>query len=278
MLHYEVRGDGPPMALTPGGRVGMAAVRSIADGLASRYRLLEWDRRNTGASDVYVAGDRSEQEMWADDLAELLQRLGMAPAYLAGGSAGARVSVLTAIRHPEVVRGLVLWSVSGGPYGCQFLGYQYHVPYIMAAQGGGMEAVAETPFFAERIASNPANRERLLAMDPGEFIAAMKRWNEVFYYRDDTPMVGATADELRAIAVPTLVFEGNDDIHPAEPAQALGRLIPGADLVPCAWSGDEFMGVMSGRLPGAVFDLYPRMLPAIHEWVGRTEVRLAASV
>jgi len=46
--------------------------------------------------------------------------------------AGCRVSVLAAIRHPQVVRGLALWSVSGGAYGSQVLGYQYHVPYIQA--------------------------------------------------------------------------------------------------------------------------------------------------
>ena len=42
-----------------------------------------------------------------------------APAWLLGGSAGARVSYLTAVRHPDVVRGLVLWSVSGGGYGAK---------------------------------------------------------------------------------------------------------------------------------------------------------------
>lgn len=204
----EVRGAGPAVVITPGGRAPKEAIASLAEALAPHYRVITWDRRNTGVAEVFIDPERSEQEAWADDLAELVERLDLAPVFLAGGSAGCRVSLLAAIRHPGVVRGLVLWSASGGQYGCQFLGYQYHVPFIVAAQAGGMEAVAKTPFFAERIAANPANRERLLAMDPAAFIAAMKRWNEFFYYRTDMPLAGATVEQLRAIACPALIFEG----------------------------------------------------------------------
>lgn len=276
-LHYELHGRGPTVVLTPGGRVGMLTLQGFASELAKHFQVLGWDRRNTGASDVSLAGDASEQELWADDLAVLIERLGLAPAYLAGGSAGCRVSVLTAIRHPRVVRGLALWSVSGGAYGSQILGYQYHVPYIQAAQRGGMQAVAETPFFAERIAANPANRERLLAIEPAEFIAVMRRWNEMFYPRPDTPMVGATAAQLRAITVPTLIVEGNDDIHPADAAETLHRLIPGSQLVPSPWSGDEFMARMVGRTQGTVFDLYPRLVPLLSGWLIETERRQVAA-
>jgi pimeloyl-ACP methyl ester carboxylesterase len=270
-VHYSLRGEGPPVALTPGGRVPMAAVRSIADQLAGRVRLFEWDRRNTGASDLALDGSRTEQELWADDLADALVQLDLAPAYIIGGSAGARVSMITAIRHPEVVRGLVLWSVSGGAYGSQVLGYQYHVEYIQAALRGGMEAVAKTPFFAERIEANPSNRERLLAMDPNAFIAMMRYWNEMFYFRDDTPMAGATEEQLRAVDVPALIFEGNDDIHPPEAAEAVHALLPNSEFVPSPWSRSDFMDRLVRKSPGTVFDLYPAMTPTILEWIARTE-------
>src|SRR5262245_710221 len=200
-IRYDLSGEGAPLVLTPGGRAGLDDVRPLGDRLAERHRVLQWDRRNAGASDVWI-GDGYEQEVWADDLAELLRRTDMAPAYVTGGSAGARVSLLVAIRHPEVVKGLVLWSVSGGPYASQNLGYQYHTPFINEALRAGMEAVAATPFFAERIAANPANRERLLAMDPSRFVATMRRWNESFYWRPETPVIGASETELRAITVP----------------------------------------------------------------------------
>jgi pimeloyl-ACP methyl ester carboxylesterase len=269
-LQYELLGDGVPVALTPGGREGMEVLDGLAEELASRHRVLQWDRRNAGSSEIFVGGE-SEQALWADDLAALLVRLDLAPAYIAGGSGGARVSVLTAIRHPEVVRGLILWSVSGGPYACQWLGYSYHSPFIEAAQRGGMEAVAETPFFAERIAANPVNRDRLLALDSEEFIRVMRRWNEFFYYRADCPTIGASEDELRAISVPTLVFGGNDDIHPEQPAREVARLIPGARLEPCAWSRDEFMDSFVGKSTVMIPHLYPRMVPTILEWLEQTE-------
>jgi len=266
-LHYELRGEGPLVALTPGGREGADAVRSLSDILVERMQLLTWDRRNTGRSHVSFGG-ASEQDVWADDLGDLIAHLGLGPAWLAGGSAGCRVSLITAIRRPEAARGLVLWSASGGRYGCQVLGYNYHVPFIMAAEQGGMAAVAQTPFFADRIAANPENRERLLAVDPADFIAVMKRWNEVFYFREGTPVVGATADQLRALKVPALVIEGNDDIHPPEVAQEIARLVPGARFVPSPWSREEFMGVYSGRTPGRVFDLYPKLAPEIVAFIG----------
>lgn len=169
-IHYESFGSGPALVLTPGGRMEKEVLRPLARALADRCHVVTWDRRNTGASDLYLGGERSELEVWADDLAELVRQLGIAPAYLGGGSAGCRVTLAAAVRHPTVVRGLLLFQASGGPYTAQNLGYQYHVPYVQAAHRGGMAAVAETPHFAERIEKNPAARGQLLAADPNEFI------------------------------------------------------------------------------------------------------------
>ena len=75
-IKYEEMGSGQPVALTPGGRSGMEAVRGLAERLASHYRVIIYDRRNCGASDVAIGGDLSEQEIWADDLHELLSQAG----------------------------------------------------------------------------------------------------------------------------------------------------------------------------------------------------------
>jgi pimeloyl-ACP methyl ester carboxylesterase len=267
-LQYRLRGEGPLIALTPGGREPGEAVSALADALARRASVLTWDRRNAGASDVFFGDDpRCEQDIWADDLADLIASLGRGPAWIAGGSAGCRVSVLTAVRRPEAARGLVLWSASGGAYGCQFLGFNYHVPYIMAAQRGGMAAVAETPFFAERIAANPENRGRLLALDPQAFVATMKHWNEAFYCRPDAALAGVDDAALRRLAMPTLIFDGNDDIHPPSVSRALAERIPGAVLSETPWTHDAWTDRFAGRTPGSVFDLYPLLAPAIFEFL-----------
>jgi len=266
-LEYRLRGTGSLIALTPGGREPGDAVKSLADALSEHACVLTWDRRNTGASDISIAADLSEQEIWAEDLADLVGHIGQGPAWLAGGSAGCRVSLLTAIRRPEMARGLLLWSASGGPYGCQFLGFNYHVPFIMAAQRGGMAAIAETPFFAQRVAANPSNRERLLSLDPAAFVAAMKRWNHSFYYRDDCALTGVTDVSLTTIAMPTLIFEGNDDIHTPDASRKAAALIPGARLLPSPWSSDAWLDKFSGRSPGSVFELYPLLVPELLKFI-----------
>jgi pimeloyl-ACP methyl ester carboxylesterase len=272
-IHYELLGAGPPLALTPGGRSAGNDVRATALALAEHHQVLLWDRRNTGASHVWV-GPQPEQLVWADDLAALLRHTDLAPAYLAGASAGARVSYLTAIHHPDVAAGLVLWSVSGGPYASQNLGYQYHTPFINEAIRAGMEGVAATPFFQERIAANPANKQRLLAIDPEDFVAALRAWNATFYPAPDMPVIAATADELRTIRCPTLVFEGNDDFHPVEAAAAVHALVEGSELAPLPWTRDDRMLRYVGRVAGTVMDLYPRLVPTVTEFVARRESEL----
>ena len=266
-LEYRMRGEGGPLiVLTPGGREKGEAVSALAEALARRACVVTWDRRNAGASDVFFGGD-SESEMWAQDLADLVEHLGRGPAWLAGGSAGCRTSVIAALRRPEIARGLILWSASGGQYASQFLGFSYHVPYIMAALKGGMAAVVEQPFWADRIAENPANRERMLAMAPDAFIAVMQRWMSAFYFRPGSDLTGATNDELATIALPTLLFAGNDDIHPKAVSDIVARLISGTTYVPSPWSDSAFLGRFAGAIPGSVFDLYPQMAPQILDFV-----------
>ena len=80
-LNYEiVGGEGPWLALMPGGRRSMEAVRSLAGRMAEAgYRVVIHDRRNCGASALAIDGANSEYEQWADDLHALLDALGALP-------------------------------------------------------------------------------------------------------------------------------------------------------------------------------------------------------
>jgi pimeloyl-ACP methyl ester carboxylesterase len=209
----------------------MDGVRSLAERIAdSGYSVLLHDRRNCGASDVVIGGDESEQEIWADDLHALLQQLGAGPAFIGGASAGCRVSLLFALRHPEAVRGLLLWWVTGGQFAADRLGENYYGQFIAAAEAGGMAAVCESEFFSARIAQNASNRDRLMAMEPGEFIAVMARWREFFIVGAKLPVIGATEKQLRSIAVPTCIVPGNDATHPRSVGDNLHTLIAGSEL------------------------------------------------
>ena len=229
---YEVLGeDGPWVALTPGGRAAKEAVKPLARAIAAAgYRVLIHDRRNCGASDVVIDGEESEQEIWADDLAELLAEVGALPVWAGGGSAGCRLSLLLTLRHTHATRGLLLWSVTGGQVAAERLGYNYYGQYIEAAERGGMAAVCETPFFKERIEQNPSNKDRLMSMDPTRFCRVMDRWRQFFLDGADLPVIGATRAQLASITVPACIVPGNDDVHPRKVGEGLHEILPDSEL------------------------------------------------
>jgi pimeloyl-ACP methyl ester carboxylesterase len=231
-INYEIIGNsGPWVALLPGGRRDLGAVKSLAQVIADQgYRVLLHDRRNCGLSDVVIDGDESEYEIWADDLYELLRQRNALPAFIGGSSSGCRTSVLFALRHPEAVRGLLLWRVTGGRFACERLANNYYQQYIDAAEAGGMKAVCALDHFKERCAANPSNRATLMAMDPKRFIAVMRRWRQSFVDSVDLPIIGATEAQLKSIAVPAVVIPGNDRTHGTETGRTAARLIPKAEL------------------------------------------------
>lgn len=231
-LHYSIVGsEGPWIVLTPGGRAPGENVRQIAERLSQDgYRILLHDRRNCGASDVIIEGNESEQEIWADDLYVLLDSLDALPVIAGGGSAGCRLSLLMSLRHPGSTRGLLLWWVTGGKTAATRLGHSYYGQFIDAAMKGGMKTVCETEFFAERIAQNPSNKDRLLAMQTNNFIEVMCRWREFFLAGAALPVIGATADQLGTIDIPACIIPGNDDVHPLQVGRGLHDLLPGSEL------------------------------------------------
>ncbi len=233
-IPYEILGDGGPwVALNPGGRRGMAHIRSLAARVAAGgCRVLIHDRRNCGAAPVSAGGGNTEHQLWADDLHALLQQLDALPAVIGGSSSGCRMSIDFALRHPQAVRGLLLWRVTGGAFAVQRLTEKYYGEYIRAAQAGGMAAVCDTEHFRELIAARPANREALMAMDPAQFITAMREWERRFRVGGGEPVIGASAEQLQSITVPACVVPGNDRTHPRVAAEKLARLMPGAELHP----------------------------------------------
>jgi pimeloyl-ACP methyl ester carboxylesterase len=231
-INYEVLGRrGPWMALSPGGRRSMEEIRYLAQPMADAgYRVLIHDRRNCGASDVAIEGDESEYEIWADDLYELLIHNNALPAIVGGSSSGCRLALLFALRRPLSVRGLLLWRVTGGPFAAQRLAENYYGQYIKVAREGGMGAVCETEHFRERIAANPDNRAKLMAMEPARFIAVMENWRMYFLQGADLPVIGASATDLQSINVPTCIIPGNDKTHARQNGKVAHDLIAGSEL------------------------------------------------
>jgi pimeloyl-ACP methyl ester carboxylesterase len=270
-ISYEVIGSGRPWALTPGGRFSKEdpGVRELAEALAERgNQVAIWDRPNCGASSVCFDGP-SESAIQADALAGLLRQLEMTPAVIAGGSGGARVSLLTAARHKDVASGLALWWISGGVYGLMSLGVYYCGESLVAAWNGGMEAVVELPEWAEVLARNPGNRQRFLDYDPDDFVAIMERWMHAYCACGGEAIPGLPDAETRALDIPALVFRsGASDVHHTRAtSERLAAALPNARLVEPPWGDREWLERGAEREQvGGLFVRWPLLAPALDGW------------
>ncbi|HSI02550.1 MAG TPA: alpha/beta hydrolase [Reyranella sp.] len=229
-LAYELLGNsGPWVAVSPGGRRGLALERPLGILLAEAgFRVLLYDRRNTGASEIGFPG-QSESHEQAADLLALLKTLQIGPAYIAGCSSGSRLSLLLALHHPDAVKALVLWRVTGGAFAAKRLAFNYYEQFIAAAEQGGLDAVARTEHFAAMIAANPDNRKILDGLGIEAFVAAMRRWLAGFHQGSGHPVAGLTPAEMRSITLPALIIPGNDRTHPKAAGQAAHRLLPDSE-------------------------------------------------
>ena len=266
---YDLIGDGKKTAvITPGGRFSKdtPGVRELAQKLAQGgLRVLIWDRPNCGESDLSFQG-KSESILNADTLAGLVRALKLEPALLIGGSAGSRVSLLTAIRDPGVAERLFLLWISGGALGLAVLAYHYCHDQLAAAAMGGMPAVAALPAFKESLARNPGNRDRLLGQDTSTFIQTMKTWAEAFVPAADSPVPGTSAGQLRALKMPTTILRsGESDFHhPRVTSEGVHALIPGSQIAEPPWEDREWLDRLQAQAAGeGLFARWPLLAPQI---------------
>jgi pimeloyl-ACP methyl ester carboxylesterase len=231
-LQYEVLGNsGPWVAVAPGGRRGLDSVKPLAQKIANGgYRVLIHDRRNCGASEITIGAKEPENELWADDLHELLRQLKALPAVVGGGSSGCRMALLLALRHPEAVSALLLWRITAGRYAAERLARQYYGQYIDAAEKGGMAAVCEMEHWKACLSARPAGRDLLMKMDTKRFIAAMADWSEYFVRGGDMPVLGVTEAQMRSIKIAACIIPGNDRTHRVEAGHTLAGLLPDSEL------------------------------------------------
>ena len=270
-IAYELVGEGQPWVLTPGGRFTkeVGGLPEMARALADHgKRVLTWDRPNCGASSVVFRG-ASESEVQADALGALLRHLALGPTVIAGGSGGARVSLLAAARHPDVSAGLAMWWISGGVPGLLQLANYYGMPSADAAWHGGMEAVLELDQWQEVLAANPANRARFLAMEREEFLDVMDRWMLAYCPCEDTLVPGLGQEDVARLAVPILVFRsGTSDMsHTRATSERLAAGLPGADLVVPPWGDDEWNERRAAIVEtGSLFVRWPMLVPQLVAW------------
>jgi pimeloyl-ACP methyl ester carboxylesterase len=107
-MHYEQQGSGEPLVLIPYLAADNACYAFQVADYAKRFTCISVDLRGTGQSDK--PGGTWSTEMFADDVAALMQALGIANAHVYGLSLGSATGLWLAAKHPLRVKSLSLHS------------------------------------------------------------------------------------------------------------------------------------------------------------------------
>jgi len=222
-LHYEdTGGDRPAVAFSHGLFMDETMFDPQVAVLRDRYRCISWDERGHGQT-----GDVTEPfTYWdsAEDLAALLGWLGVERAVLAGMSQGGFLSLRCALRHPELVRALILIDTQAGLEDPERLpGYQLMVDSWLA--NGPDQAMLDV----------------IAGLILGEEYANTAEWQDNWRGQSDENLVQvfttlATRDDvhdrLREIDIPALVIHGEADASiPLEIGRNLADGLPDAEFV-----------------------------------------------
>lgn len=113
-VHYKVYGSGQPpfLVLLHGSFLSIRSWRSVMRPLAEGATVVAFDRPAFGLTSRPVPSSRNEAryspEAQTELVVNLLSSLGIERAILVGNSTGGTIALLTALRHPERVQGVVL--------------------------------------------------------------------------------------------------------------------------------------------------------------------------
>ena len=226
-LWIETRGVGPDVLLLGGLTDPVESWQFQLDGLSDRYRLIAFDNRGAGRSPLPPESEPFDTTTMAEDAATVLRAVGVdGPVHVAGFSGGAQIGQQLALRHPEVVRSLVLISTwaHGDAYFRSVLNTFRWLVDAAPSERAALEAFflwIYTPR-AHNDGSVDAIIEEALATPSGQPPEAFRRQLEAFTSH-------FLIDQLPRITAPTLVLAGGLDIAaPPRFGKEVADAVPGA--------------------------------------------------
>ncbi len=194
-------------------------------GLSGAVRVIAPDLRGSGDSQVTPGPYRMDQ--FADDLAALLDHLGIERTVIAGLSMGGYAAFAFWRRHAARVRALVLLDTRAEPDGAEAIAGRETA--METVQREGSEALARQMLPRLLAPDNFANATlagRALAIMAMQPVAGLVGDLQAMRDRPDSRPL------LAQISVPALVITGEADrLTPPADAEALAVAIPGARLV-----------------------------------------------
>jgi pimeloyl-ACP methyl ester carboxylesterase len=204
-MYYEIHGSGPPLVLLHGAFSAIGtSFGELLPALAETRQVIAFELQAHGrTADI----DRPLSiEQLADDTAAALRYLGIAQADIFGYSMGASVALHLAIRHPDVVRKLVLASVT------------YN---LSGVHPGLMEGLADMK--PEMMFGSSWHEEYIrIAPNPDNFATLFAKKTQMDRNIKDVP-----AEVIQSIKAPTLLIIGDSDLVRPEHAVEMFRLLGG---------------------------------------------------
>ena len=223
--------DAPAVLLLMGLAYPAAMWFRLVPALAESYRVIRIDNRGAGRTGDVPGAPYTVETMAADSLA-VLDAADVHTAHIVGISMGGFMSLELALRHPVLVRSLVLVATSAGGRGHKRPSLATMRLLLARRQANAdpgelarnVYAAIMGPGYA---AGNPDVMERIAA------IARYRPMTGAAYFRQLwVAMRHNVAARLGQIRVPTLVIHGADDpLVPPINGQRLARRIPGARLI-----------------------------------------------
>ncbi len=234
-IAYAVVGKGPPLVKAPNWMNHLEfdwqspIWRHLLRALAADHTLIRFDQRANGLSDWDVREITFDNMV--DDLATVVDAVGLERFPLLGISQGCAYSIAYAVRHPERVSRLVLYG--GFPTGRMRTGSesdlrQAELQREMIRQGWGQDNPAFRQFFTSLFVPGGSKEQ----MDWfNELQRTTTSPENAVRLRDVSDSIDVR-DLLDKVAVPTLVLHcRNDGIVPFEAGRRMAAMIPNARFV-----------------------------------------------
>jgi pimeloyl-ACP methyl ester carboxylesterase len=203
-MYYEVHGQGEPVILLHGAYMSAESMKPVWDVLAkSRKVIVPETQGHAHTADI----DRPiTYEAMADDVAAMMDKLGIAKADIVGYSMGGGTALQMGIRHPQKVKRIVSASAS----------------YL--ASGLYPEVLAMFPSISPEMFAGTSMEAEYKKFSPTpdrfpEFVAKLKAL--------DNPPPDWPATDVASIQAPVLLVIGDQDIVKPEHAVEMFRLVGG---------------------------------------------------
>lgn len=202
LFYEDTGGAGPPLVLGHGFLMDSEMFAPQIKGLADRHRVITWDQRGHGRT----VASAEPFTYWdsADDLAALLDHLGVQDAVVGGMSQGGFVALRFALRYPERTAGLVLIDTQSATEDPE-KAMQYdlmHEVWVGSGPNDQLVGMVAAIIIGNRRPEAPAWIAKWKAREP----AALTQIYRALMDRDDI-----TA-RLREIQAPAVVIHGTDDV------------------------------------------------------------------